>query len=264
MRNLENNKKKLFTVRLIRSTINLEEEAAAFFLKKIKKNKQTQNIAILKVPSFYGSGRFGQKSVSRDVKKILRKKEVQQADALVLDLSNNRGGSLDEAVTLSGFFFSKGNVVKQSERTSKYLNLLSDRDSDILYKGPLVVLVNRLSASASEIVSGTLKDYDRAVITGGNYTFGKGSVQSVEYLPLKLGAIKTTVGLYFIPSGNSTQNTGVTSHIPLPSVLNLEELGENSLDYALPAKKISPFKSPSTDLFLKTQEKTGNPLIPKL
>ena len=260
MRETEKGKKQFLTVRLIRDVINIQEEAASISFIKRKGQQRFKNIAILKVPSFYGSGRFGMRSVSRDVKKLLKLPKTKRADAVVLDLSNNRGGSLDEAVTLSGFFFAKGNVVKQAERKAQQPNLLSDRDASVLYNGPLVVLVNRLSASASEIVSGTLKSYGRAVIVGGDRTFGKGSVQSVDYLPHKLGAIKTTVGLYFIPNGHSTQNDGVTSDISFPSVLNVEEFGEKSLDYALPKKIISPFKSPPGELFSNNPKEKWNPV----
>ena len=260
MREPEKGGKQFFTIRLIRDIINIQEEAASIsFIKKKDANK-IKNIAILTIPSFYGSGRFGMKSVSRDVKELLKHPKAKRADAVVLDLSNNRGGSLDEAVTLSGFFFAKGNVVKQAEKKARNPNLLSDRDASVLYNGPLVVLVNRLSASASEIVSGTLKNYERAVIVGGDRTFGKGSVQSVDYLPHKLGAIKTTVGLYFIPNGHSTQKDGVSSDISFPSVLNVEELGERSLDYALPKEIISPFKSPIEDLLPSNPKEIWNPV----
>ena len=203
---------------------------------------------MIKVPSFYGSGLFG-KSVSRDVKKLLFKAKKQNIKALVLDLSYNRGGSLDEAVQLSGLFFSVGNVVKQSERKNNKTYIFKDRDESIFYTGPLVVLVNRLSASASEIVAGTLQDYQRAVVVGGDHTFGKGSVQSVEILPSKLGALKTTVGLYFIPSGRSTQKEGVVSDIAFPSVFNIEKFNEKNLDYVLPSKQIKSFKSKSKEIF---------------
>ena len=192
--------------------------------------------------------------MSRDVKRLLLSAKKQRIQALVLDLSNNRGGSLDEAVELSGLFFSIGNVVKQSERKNNRTYIFKDRDERVFYTGPLVVLVNRLSASASEIVAGTLQDYRRAVIVGGDHTFGKGSVQSVEILPNKLGALKTTVGLYFIPSGRSTQKEGVVSDIALPSIFNIDKINEKSLDYVLPSKKIRSFKSSPREIFSKKGE----------
>ena len=245
----ENPKKKIFTVKIIRDTVNLKEKLASLTYVDKKINGERKKIALINVPSFYGSGSLSQQSVSRDVRRLLRQAERKGAAAVVLDLSNNRGGPLDEAVDLAGFFFARGHVVKQSERYISHYRILSDRDRDIVYTGPLVILVNRLSASASEIVSGTLKNYNRAVIVGGEHTFGKGSVQSVELLPSHLGAIKTTIGLYFIPSGHSTQKNGVHSHISFPSILNIEELGEKNLDYALPSQKIPPFKSGREDIF---------------
>ena len=248
-RKLNQGGNKVFTVRLIRDRVDLKEEEASISYHDIKYKTKNYKIGLIKVPSFYGSGILG-KSVSRDVKKLLREAKSKKISALVLDLSYNRGGSLDEAVKLSGLFFSKGNVVKQSERKNNHTYTFKDLDEKVIYSDPLIVLVNRLSASASEIVSGTLQDYKRAVIVGGDHTFGKGSVQSVMMLRPKLGALKTTVGLYFIPSGKSTQKTGVFSDIAFPSVFNIDELGEKNLDYVLPSKTIKSFKSKSKDIFL--------------
>ncbi len=262
---LRENKKKqksIFTVKIIRSTVDLVEEAASIdYVKKTLKN-HSHTIGIIKVPSFYGSGRYG-KSVTTDIKNLLNKAKKKQISSLVLDLSNNRGGSLDEAVSLAGLFFAEGNVVKQSEKNYKSPVLLMDRDPRIFYKGDLVVLVNRLSASASEIVSGTLQNYNRAVIVGGDHTFGKGSVQSVEHLRNHLGALKTTVGLYFIPSGKSTQKRGVISDISLPSIFNLNDIGEKNLDYTLPEQSIADFKSPPKEIFSNQLNKNWKPISSK-
>ncbi|OFZ16492.1 MAG: hypothetical protein A2Z20_03665 [Bdellovibrionales bacterium RBG_16_40_8] len=178
------------------------------------------------------------------MKKILRLVRENKVDALVLDLSSNGGGSLQDAVEIAGLFFREGNVVKQSSRDPINGEItLPDKDPLVDYSGPLVVLTSRVTASASEIVSGTLKDYRRAVIVGADHTFGKGTVQSVEDLPQKLGALKTTIGLYFIPGGESTQHIGVVSDIVFPSALSTEDIGEKTLDYSLPPKKIKPFLS---------------------
>lgn len=252
--------KEIFTVRIIRDTVNLKEKLASLDYINKKINGRSHKIALIHVPSFYGSSRIGGTSVSRDVKKLLKKAGKAKASAVVLDLSGNRGGPLDEAVDLAGLFFAKGHVVKQSERYISHYRILSDRDKSIIYKGPLVILVNRLSASASEIVSGTLQDYNRAVVVGGDHTFGKGSVQSVEFLPFNLGAIKTTIGLYFIPSGQSTQKNGVYSDIVFPSILNIEDLGEKSLDYALPKQQIKPFKSTEEEIFSDNEKDNWQPV----
>ncbi|MBC6415382.1 MAG: PDZ domain-containing protein [Bdellovibrionales bacterium] len=247
----KNKKNKIFTVKLTRSHIDLKEEEASISYHNIKGKNKNYKVGLIHVPSFYGSNFFS-KSVSRDVKKLLQEADEENIEALVLDLSSNRGGSLDEAIYLSGLFFSKGNVVKQSERRSGdskiRFHLFKDRDEKIFYNKALVVLVNRLSASASEIVSGALQDYKRAVIVGGNHTFGKGSVQSVQPIG-KIGALKTTIGLYFIPSGRSTQKIGVTSDIIFPSLFNLDTIGEKNLDHVLNYKNIKSFKSEPDEIF---------------
>ena len=242
---------KTFVVKIIRDSVDLKEEAASMYYKDVKIKGQTKKIGILKIPSFYGSSDFG-KSVSRDAKKLLLEAEKEKIDALVLDLSYNRGGVLGESVKLSGLFFASGNVTKQSEKGRSPRRPLRDRDDTVVYSGPLVVMVSRISASAAEIVSGALQDYKRAVIVGGDHTFGKGSVQSIENLRgFVTGAVKTTVGLYFIPSGRSTQKTGVSSDIVFPSALN-PEIGEKNLDYALDEQRIPSFLSPPSELFSKT------------
>ena len=252
---------KIFTVKLIRSQIELKERAASISYHKLKSGSRFYKMGLIQVPSFYGSHFLG-KSVTRDVKKLLLEANEKKVDSLVLDLSYNRGGSLDEAVSMSGLFFSKGNVVKQSERDSlkKFKShVFTDRDDRIFYNKPLVVLVNRLSASASEIVSGALQDYKRAVIVGGDHTFGKGSVQSVQPIG-NLGALRTTIGLYFIPSGRSTQKKGVQSDISLPSVFNTDTIGEKTLENALPYQSISNFKSSVREIFHKNPTNNWKPI----
>lgn len=243
-----------FTVTLTRDQIKLEDEAAAVTyhereienpLKKGEKLKK--KIALLNLPSFYSDNRKNGRSAATDMGRLLKDVKKQKADALVLDMSTNGGGSLRDAVDIAGFFFKTGNVVKQSQRvlagsTAEY-EVLRDTNPEVNWNGPLVVLISRVSASASEIVSGTLQDYQRGVVVGGDHTFGKGSVQSVEYLPAGLGAIKTTVGMFFTPGGNSTQHRGVDSDIVFPSALSIDEIGEKTLDYSLPPKSIPNFIS---------------------
>ena len=240
-------KRKIFTVRLIRDRVHLKDQAAnVYYLDRTIDDKKYK-VAVLSVPSFYGDGRSRGRSVTKDVKKLLAKVKRKKVSALVLDLSNNGGGALTEAVRVAGLFFAKGSVVRQLIKTKsgdRYLTL-SDMDDRIVYSGPLVVLVNRISASASEIVSGTLQSYKRAVIVGGDHTFGKGSIQSVERLRMGLGSVRVTVGLYFVPNGFSTQLKGVASDIPFPSIFSNEEIGEKNLDYFLPGRKIPNFISQS-------------------
>lgn len=239
-----------FELTLVRDKIKLEDEAAAITYMDREVNGQKLKVGLLNLPSFYADNRKNGPSAATDTKKLLADAVKNKADAIVLDLSNNGGGSLRDAVDIAGLFFGSGNVVKQSQRVTPELDnmnyeTLRDTDSTVDWTGPLVVLTSRVSASASEIVSGTLQDYKRAVVVGGDHTFGKGSVQSVEYLPPGLGAIKTTVGMFFTPGGESTQHRGVTADVVFPSAYAVDEIGEKTLDYSLPPKKIKEFTSPT-------------------
>ena len=239
-----------FEVTLIRDKIKLEDEAASLTYLDRELNGQKYKIGLLNLPSFYADNRKNGPSAATDMKKLLAEAQTQKADAIVLDLSNNGGGSLRDAVDIAGLFFGVGNVVKQSQRVTSELDQVSyetlrDTDATVDWPGPLVVLTSRVSASASEIVSGTLQDYKRAVIVGGDHTFGKGTVQSVEYLPPGLGAMKTTVGMFFTSGGQSTQHRGVSADLTFPSAFSNDEIGEKTLDYSLPPKKIHEFLSPT-------------------
>jgi len=239
------NGKERFTVTLTRDKIRLEEDAAQLSFLEKEVNGEKKKIAVLNLPSFYSDPKRGGRSSAADMKNLLKQAREQKADGLVLDLSNNGGGSLEDAVKIAGLFFKTGNVVKQSGRdTSQGELTLDDEDAAVDWDGPMVVLTSRISASASEIVAGTLKDYKRAVIVGGDHTFGKGSVQTVVDLPAGLGALKVTVGMFYTPGGFSTQHRGVDADIVLPGPFSTDEIGEKSLDYSLPPKKIKPFLSP--------------------
>ena len=250
LRSIPNKKTKHFQITLTRRKINLEENAAKVHYidhpittsKRSKKKK----IAILELPSFYMDSNAQRKgrSVYRDVKKLLAQIKKKKTDGLVLDLSANGGGILTEAVKVAGLFFKTGNVVQTRGKDQKSSSgILSDKDPQVNYSGPLVILTSRFSASASEIVAGALKDYERAVIAGADHTYGKGSVQSVVHLSKDIGAFKVTMGMFFIPGGNSTQHKGVISDIILPSIYSREDIGEQYLDYSLPPKTIKPFIS---------------------
>jgi carboxyl-terminal processing protease len=235
---------KNFTVSLVRDKISIEDEAASIHYSDREVDGKKMKIGLVNLPSFYADNRSMERSSASDMKKLMREARQNNVDALVVDLSSNGGGSLQDAVDIAGLFFKEGNVVKQSSRDpSGGEVVLFDKDPFVDWAGPLVILTSRVTASASEIVSGTLKDYKRAVIVGADHTFGKGTVQAVEDLPQKLGALKTTIGLYFIPGGSSTQHIGVNSDIELPSTLTTEEIGEKTLDYSLPPRKLKPFLS---------------------
>ena len=233
-----------FMVDLVRDKIKLEDDAASLTFQERDVNGEKRKIAVLNLPSFYADAKRGGRSSSSDMKGLLKKAKAEAADALVLDLSGNGGGSLDDAVKIAGQFFKVGNVVKQSAREAGQGEMaLDDRDPAVDWDGPMVVLTSRISASASEIVAGTLKDYQRAVVVGGDHTFGKGSVQSVMPLPIGLGAVKVTVGMFFTPGGFSTQHKGVEADIALPGAFATDEVGEKSLDHSLPPVQIKPFLS---------------------
>ena len=230
-------------VSLVRDKINIEDETASIDYIDKEINGKIVKVGLVNLPTFYADTRAGEKSSASDMKKLMKEARENKVDTMVLDLSSNGGGSLQDAVEIAGLFFREGNVVKQMGRNQNEAEILSDKDPMVDYSGPLVVLTSRISASASEIVAGTLQDYRRAVVVGADHTYGKGTIQAVENLPPRLGALKTTIGMYFIPGGNSTQHIGVSSDIPLPSVFTTEEFGEKTQDYSLPPKKISPFLS---------------------
>jgi carboxyl-terminal processing protease len=242
--------KKRFDVTLVREKVNLEDEAASILYQDKVINGQKKKIGVINFPSFYADSRRGGRSSAADMKKLIKEARAKKVDGLVLDLSNNGGGSLEDAVKIAGLFFKTGNVVKQSSKNEGRAEAaLADTDADVDWAGPLVLLTSRISASASEIVSGTLQDYHRAVIVGGDHTFGKGSVQSVLPIPNNLGAIKVTVGMFFVPGGYSTQHRGVEADVVLPGPYSTDDIGEKFLDYSLPPKKIAPFISP--DAYVK-------------
>jgi carboxyl-terminal processing protease len=235
---------KTFKVTLTRSKIDLQDEAAQISYTTKEIDGKKKKLGILNLPSFYFDSRNPDgRSCYRDVKRLLKEAQKEKIDGLVLDLSQNGGGSLEDAVKLTGLFIKTGNVVKTQGAKSSTIEVLADQDPDVNYAGPLVVLTSRLSASASEIFAGALQDYKRALIVGGDHTFGKGSVQTVLPLPKNLGAYKVTVGMFFVPGGETTQWRGVPGDIVLPSPFAMEEIGEKSLDYSLTPKTIPPFIS---------------------
>jgi carboxyl-terminal processing protease len=251
-------RKERFNVTIVRDKIDVKEQEAKITYEIRKVSGRQYRFGVIDLPSFYG-GEKGGKSSYEDVKKLLAGARRQQVDGIVLNLSRNGGGLLEEAVRLAGLFIGNGGIVavKDSrgrvtilangsaapgnEGDERSINAASAEDPRALYMGPLVVLTNRLSASASEIVAGTLQDYHRAVIIGSDHTYGKGSVQSLMPLPLELGAMKVTTALYFLPGGKSTQKTGVVADVRLPGWFVFEDIGEAALDYPLPAQAIEPF-----------------------
>ena len=228
-----------FPLAIVRDKIDLAEQAASLRFETRERNGKPFKLAILDLPSFYGDADPGQRQCTDDVENLLKQVKEAKADGLLLDLSRNGGGLLEHAVKISGFFIRKGEVVGVQNSRGQ-LSVLSDRDERILYTGPMVVHVSRVSASASEILAGALKDYHRAVITGDDHTFGKGTVQTVTPLPPGLGALKITTARFFRPGGQSTQNDGVSSDVVIPSLLATDDLGESHQPFALAGEKIEP------------------------
>ena len=174
------------------------------------------------------------KSTTRDVRKLIAELEQDNVDGLVIDLRNNGGGALNEANDLVGLFIDTGPTV-QIRNSSNEVQVLSDNDASVAYGGPLVVLTNRMSASASEIFAGAIQDYGRGLIVGSQ-TFGKGTVQAVR--PLNHGQLKITQSKFYRVSGGSTQHKGVIPDIEIPSRIDKTRIGEDALDHALPWDQI--------------------------
>jgi carboxyl-terminal processing protease len=240
-------------VKLTRDEIKLEEqEAKARIIDLPAQKGQPQRLAVIDLPSFYESGGNGggpRKSASEDVARLLKKLQEVGVDGLILDLRRNGGGSLQEAIKLSGLFIKDGPIVQVRDSEGRR-QIDRDLDAKIHYAGPMVVLTSRMSASASEILAGALQDYDRAVIVGESSTHGKGTVQSlVQLAPLMRaryptqkdpGALKVTIQKFYRASGASTQLKGVVPDIVLPSLSSHLEVGEASLDNALEWDTINP------------------------
>jgi len=233
---------KKFDVELTREKIALEDNAITIYYEDKVINGEKKKVGIINFPSFYADSNRGGRSSAADLKKIIAEAKAKKVNGIMIDLSSNGGGSLDDAVKIGGLFIKTGNIVKQSAM-KKSESALADEDKQVDWTGPLVILTSRVSASASEILSGAMKDYNRAVIVGADHTYGKGSIQTVMPIPGELGALKITIGMFFTPGGYSTQHRGVEADVHIPSAYELDEIGEKSMDYSLPPKKIDSFLS---------------------
>ncbi|HQZ65921.1 MAG TPA: carboxy terminal-processing peptidase, partial [Planctomycetaceae bacterium] len=220
-------------------------------------------VGILRIPSFYrdfrGASLGGNfKSTARDVKVVLEEFNRQDVQVLIVDLRWNGGGALQEAIEVSGLFIPRGSIVQVKE-PDVGVQEFDDEDPDMYWKRPMVVVCNRFSASASEIFAGAIKDYRRGIVVGDRTTHGKGTVQNVVdvanrslFSTKDRGALKLTISKFYRVNGDSTQTKGVTSDIVLPSLLNVRDIGEDSLDNALAFDRItrasySPFSAQVTD-----------------
>ena len=266
------------TIRIVRDKIKLEESSAKSEVIPITEGNETFNLGVITLPSFYidfearSKGVKEYKSTTRDVRKLIAELKESGADALLLDLRYNGGGSLQEAIELTGLFIPQGPVV-QVRNSDQTVDILDDEDQEVFYDGPLAVLVNRYSASASEILSGAIQDYKRGIVIGEN-SFGKGTVQNLidlerpvnNYLSrmiayrksagknvdelekmrsdlakgeISLGQVKMTLAKFYRVTGSSTQRLGVIPDIAFPSPFDALDFGESSESNALPWDEIA-------------------------
>jgi carboxyl-terminal processing protease len=238
------------TIELVRGKVTLENQAARKDLRQLRVGDRTLRVGVITVPGFYedndarNAGDANYRTTARDVRRLLGELQVAGGiDALVLDLRGDGGGYLPEATALTGLFIDRGPVV-QLKTTDGRIEVLDDPDPGIAYGGPLAVLVDRTSASASEIFAAAIQDYHRGLVLGQT-TFGKGTVQNL--IPLDRwsrqstdGQLTVTIGKFYRVTGESTQLRGVEPDIELPSRVSTHDVGESSLDYPLPWDRIAP------------------------
>jgi len=235
-------------ISLVRDNIKLEEQAAKAEIIEVPNQGR---IGVIDVPTFYSDfaaqarGDKNYTSTSRDVRRLIKELEAKNIDGLLMDLRGNGGGSLSEALELSGLFIESGPIVQTKDAQGR-IEINGDPDPGIAYGGPLAVLVDRNSASASEIFAGAIQDYRRGILIG-EPTFGKGTVQNIVDLnrfvrnsDANLGRLKTTIAQFFRVSGGSNQHKGVVPDVVFPTAELGEDFGERSLDNALPWDKVAP------------------------
>ncbi|MCG8906127.1 MULTISPECIES: carboxy terminal-processing peptidase [Pseudomonas] len=238
-------------VTITREAVKLEDQAAKKSEITIDHEGKNYKLGIIDVPAFYldfkayRAGDPDYKSTTRDVKKLIGELQKDKVDGIVIDLRNNGGGSLQEATELTGLFIDQGPTVLVRNSDGR-VDVLNDDEGKAFYTGPMTVLVNRLSASASEIFAGAMQDYHRALIVGGQ-TFGKGTVQTIQ--PLNHGELKLTLAKFYRVSGQSTQHQGVIPDIAYPSIVDDKEIGESALPDSMPWDTIKPALKAQADPF---------------
>jgi carboxyl-terminal processing protease len=232
-------------IQIVRNTVKLEEQSAHSRILEVPAGEDsTIKVGVIDIPAFYidfeamRRGDDDYKSTTRDVRRLLDELENEGVEGIVVDLRNNGGGSLQEANELTGLFIEYGPTV-QIRHSSRRVWRDGKRMRTAYYDGPLVVLINRLSASASEIFAGAIQDYERGIIVGDR-SFGKGTVQTL--VPLTEGQLKITESKFYRISGDSTQHRGVVPDITFPSLYDPEDIGESSLEHALSWDQINPVR----------------------
>ena len=235
------------TIEFTRGKVTLEAQAARKSIKIIKRGDTEHRIGVINVPGFYSdydgqrAGDTNYRSTTRDVRRLIDELKAEKVEGLVMDLRGNGGGFLPEAQSLTGLFVERGPVV-QVQFANGQKEVLDDPDTGVAYEGPLVVLIDRFSASASEIFAGAIQDYRRGVVVGQR-SFGKGTVQNLVPLsrwsarPVN-GQLTVTIGKFYRITGESTQHRGVEPDVGLASPISLKDVGESALDDALPWDRI--------------------------
>ena len=255
-------------VTIVREAVKLEEQAAQKSVLKLQHEGREYKLGVIKVPAFYLDFKAyraqdpNYKSTTRDVKRLLGELKQEKVDGVVIDLRDNGGGSLQEATELTGLFIDQGPTVLVRNSDGR-VDVLADEEPGVFYNGPMAVLVDRLSASASEIFAGAMQDYHRALILGGQ-TFGKGTVQTIQ--PLNHGELKLTLAKFYRVSGQSTQHQGVLPDIAYPNIVDTKEIGESALPEAMPWDSIkaainpesNPYKPFLAELKARHESRTAN------
>jgi carboxyl-terminal processing protease len=248
-------------ISLVRNKISLEAQAAKQNIRTIQRDGRDIKVGVITVPSFYQDtdaaqrGDSDYRSLTRDVRKLIEQLKKENVEAIVMDLRADGGGNLQEAIGLTGLFIGKGPVV-QVRQTGGQIEALDDTDSVVVWSGPLTVLIDRYSASASEIFSGAIQDYGRGLIIG-QQSYGKGTVQNVYPLDRfstnnkdpGFGQLTITTGKFYRVTGESTQHRGVEPDIALASPISVDDIGESTQESALPWDRIRPAKFVRSDDF---------------
>ncbi len=249
------------TLAFTRNKVTLDAQAAQKSVHTLERDGRSYRIGVINVPGFYqdiaaqNAGDQDYRSTTRDVHRLIDELQTEKIDGLVLDLRGNGGGYLPEATALTGLFIDRGPVVQLRDAGGR-TEVLDDPEPGVVYAGPLAVLVDRFSASASEIFAGAIQDYRRGIVLG-QQTFGKGTVQNLVPLdgyvkkPVN-GQLTVTIGKFYRITGESTQLRGVSPDVPLASLIDLDDVGESALDEALPWDRIPgvPFRSAQREGFL--------------
>ena len=247
-------------IQITRNTVKLEEQTASSRIIELEQLGETHKLGIIDIPTFYSdfkalkSGDRNYRSTTRDVQRLLKELVTEKVEGVIIDLRNNGGGSLEEARNVTGLFIDRGPIVQIRYKNSRVYKM-KDNYPGSIYDGPLAVVVNRLSASASEIFAGAIQDYQRGIIVG-TPTFGKGTVQTIVPLPSSHGQLKLTQAKFYRISGDSNQHKGIIPDIIYPQEFDPETIGESATENPLLFDTIKPVKYRVASIF--------RPLIPDL